>query len=261
MDINGKRVIVTGAASGIGKALSAEFKNEGAAGVVLADISESVKDTAQELGYEGFVIDVSKEEEIKSLIAFTNETLGGVDIFCSNAGIAGAFGLLEVSTEDWQQIWNINFVAHAHAAKHVIPQMLDQGSGYLVNTASAAGLLTQIGAAPYSVTKAAAVSLAEWIKITYGEKGIGVSCLCPQAVKTAMTAQGPGVAGVDGMIEADECAKDVIDAIKKERFLVTPHQEVLEYIKRKTSDYDRWIQGMQRLQARFEEIHEEINNQ
>ena len=261
MDINGKRVIVTGAASGIGKALAAEFKNEGAAGVVLADISESVKDTAQELGYEGFVIDVSKEEEIRSLIAFTNETLGGVDIFCSNAGIAGAFGLLEVSTEDWQQIWDINFVAHAHAAKHVIPQMLDQGSGYLVNTASAAGLLTQIGAAPYSVTKAAAVSLAEWIKITYGEKGIGVSCLCPQAVKTAMTAQGPGVAGVDGMIEADECAKDVIDAIKKERFLVTPHQEVLEYIKRKTSDYDRWIQGMQRLQARFEEIHEEINNQ
>ena len=261
MDINGKRVIVTGAASGIGKALAAEFKNEGAAGVVLADISESVKDTAHELGYEGFVIDVSKEEEIKSLIAFTNETLGGVDIFCSNAGIAGAFGLLEVSTEDWQQIWDINFVAHAHAAKHVIPQMLDQGSGYLVNTASAAGLLTQIGAAPYSVTKAAAVSLAEWIKITYGEKGIGVSCLCPQAVKTAMTAQGPGVAGVDGMIEADECAKDVIDAIKKERFLVTPHQEVLEYIKRKTSDYDRWIQGMQRLQARFEEIHEEINNQ
>ena len=261
MDINGKRVIVTGAASGIGKALAAEFKNEGAAGVVLADISESVKDTAQELGYKGFVIDVSKEEEIKSLIAFTNETLGGVDIFCSNAGIAGAFGLLEVSTEDWQQIWDINFVAHAHAAKHVIPQMLDQGSGYLVNTASAAGLLTQIGAAPYSVTKAAAVSLAEWIKITYGEKGIGVSCLCPQAVKTAMTAQGPGVAGVDGMIEADECAKDVIDAIKKERFLVTPHQEVLEYIKRKTSDYDRWIQGMQRLQARFEEIHEEINNQ
>lgn len=261
MDINGKRVIVTGAASGIGKALAEEFKNEGAAGVVLADISESVKDTAQELGYEGFVIDVSKEEEIKSLIAFTNETLGGVDIFCSNAGIAGAFGLLEVSTEDWQQIWDINFVAHAHAAKHVIPQMLDQGSGYLVNTASAAGLLTQIGAAPYSVTKAAAVSLAEWIKITYGEKGIGVSCLCPQAVKTAMTAQGPGVAGVDGMIEADECAKDVIDAIKKERFLVTPHQEVLEYIKRKTSDYDRWIQGMQRLQARFEEIHEEINNQ
>ncbi len=261
MDINGKRVIVTGAASGIGKALAAEFKNEGAAGVVLADISESVKDTAQELGYEGFVIDVSKEEEIKSLIAFTNETLGGVDIFCSNAGIAGTFGLLEVSTEDWQQIWDINVVAHAHAAKHVIPQMLDQGSGYLVNTASAAGLLTQIGAAPYSVTKAAAVSLAEWIKITYGEKGIGVSCLCPQAVKTAMTAQGPGVAGVDGMIEADECAKDVIDAIKKERFLVTPHQEVLEYIKRKTSDYDRWIQGMQRLQARFEEIHEEINNQ
>ena len=139
--------------------------------------------------------------------------------------------------------------------------MLDQGSGYLVNTASAAGLLTQIGAAPYSVTKAAAVSLAEWIKITYGQKGIGVSCLCPQAVKTAMTAQGPGVAGVDGMIEADECAKDVIDAIQKERFLVTPHEEVLEYIKRKTTDYDRWITGMQRLQDRFEEFYEDFKDQ
>ena len=159
--------------------------------------------------------------------------MGGIDIFCSNAGIGGEIGLLDVTTEAWQTIWDVNFMAHAHAAKHLIPQMLDQGSGYLVNTASAAGLLTQIGAAPYSVTKAAAVSLAEWIKITYGQKGIGVSCLCPQAVKTAMTAQGPGVAGVDGMIEADECAKDVIDAIQKERFLVTPHEEVLEYIKRK----------------------------
>ena len=187
--------------------------------------------------------------------------MGGIDIFCSNAGIGGTFGLLDVSTDDWQTIWDVNFMAHAHAAKHLIPQMLEQGSGYLVNTASAAGLLTQIGAAPYSVTKAAAVSLAEWIKITYGEKGIGVSCLCPQAVKTAMTAQGPGVAGVDGMIEADECAQDVIDAIKQERFLVTPHKEVLEYIKRKTSDYDRWISGMQKLQGRFEDFYEDFKDQ
>ncbi len=261
MEIVDKRVVVTGAASGIGKALAIEFKNEKAKDVVLVDLNEEVLEVAKELGFSGFVVDVSKEVQIKELITSANEKMGGIDIFCSNAGIAGAIGLLDVSTEDWQNIWDINFMAHAHVAKHLIPQMLEQGSGYLVNTASAAGLLTQIGAAPYSVTKAAAVSLAEWIKITYGEKGIGVSCLCPQAVKTAMTAQGPGVAGVDGMIEADECAKDVIDAIKKERFLVTPHEEVLEYIKRKTTDYDRWITGMQRLQGRFEEFYESFKDQ
>ena len=261
MEIVDKRVVVTGAASGIGKALAIEFKNEKAKDVVLVDLNEEVLEVAKELGFSGFIVDVSKEAQIKELITSANEKMGGIDIFCSNAGIAGAIGLLDVSTEDWQNIWDINFMAHAHVAKHLIPQMLEQGSGYLVNTASAAGLLTQIGAAPYSVTKAAAVSLAEWIKITYGENGIGVSCLCPQAVKTAMTAQGPGVAGVDGMIEADECAKDVIDAIKKERFLVTPHEEVLEYIKRKTTDYDRWITGMQRLQGRFEEFYESFKDQ
>ena len=261
MDIVDKRVVVTGAASGIGKALATEFKNEKAKDVILADLNEDVIKVAEELGFSGFVANVGKEEEIKDLISFANEKMSGIDIFCSNAGIGGEIGLLDVSTEAWQTIWDVNFMAHAHAAKHLIPQMLDQGSGYLVNTASAAGLLTQIGAAPYSVTKAAAVSLAEWIKITYGKKGIGVSCLCPQAVKTAMTAQGPGVAGVDGMIEADECAKDVIDAIQKERFLVTPHEEVLEYIKRKTTDYDRWITGMQRLQDRFEEFYEDFKDQ
>ena len=261
MDIVDKRVVVTGAASGIGKALAVEFKNEKAKDVVLADLNDEVLKVAEELGFSGFVLNVGKEDEVKDLISFANEKMGGIDIFCSNAGIGGEIGLLDVSTEAWQTIWDVNFMAHAHAAKHLIPQMLDHGSGYLVNTASAAGLLTQIGAAPYSVTKAAAVSLAEWIKITYGQKGIGVSCLCPQAVKTAMTAQGPGVAGVDGMIEADECAKDVIDAIQKERFLVTPHEEVLEYIKRKTTDYDRWITGMQRLQDRFEEFYEDFKDQ
>ncbi len=187
MDIVDKRVVVTGAASGIGKALAVEFKNEKAKDVVLADLNEEVLKVADELGFSGFVLNVGKEDEVKDLISFANEKMGGIDIFCSNAGIGGEIGLLDVTTEAWQTIWDVNFMAHAHAAKHLIPQMLDQGSGYLVNTASAAGLLTQIGAAPYSVTKAAAVSLAEWIKITYGQKGIGVSCLCPQAVKTAMS--------------------------------------------------------------------------
>ena len=167
--------------------------------------------------------------------------------------MGGVHGFFHVDTSDWQNIWEVNVQSHIFAAKHVLPQMLERGEGYLMNTSSAAGLLTQIGSAGYSVTKAAAVSFAEWIKITYGSKGIGVSCLCPQAVRTAMTAQGAGVAGVDGMIEADEAAADVLDAIENERFLVTPHAEVLEYVSRKGNDRDRWITGMQRLQERFED--------
>jgi short-subunit dehydrogenase len=177
-----------------------------------------------------------------------------IDIFCSNAGIMGEVGLLDTSTEKWQKIWEVNVMAHIFAAKAVLPQMLERGEGYLMNTASAAGLLTTLGAAPYTVTKSAAVSFAEWVKITYGEKGIGVSCLCPQAVRTAMTQNGPGVAGVDGMLEPDAVAEEVLHAIQAETFLITPHAEVLEYVKRKANDRDRWITGMQRLQKQFEDF-------
>ena len=260
MDILDSRVVVTGGASGIGKALAKAFINEKSSYVLIVDVDEEKLDeTKKELNCDALKIDVSKEEEIKSLVDYMNEKTGGIDIFCSNAGIGGVPGFFDVTTDDWQNIWDINVMGHIHAAKHVVPQMLERGNGYLMNTASAAGLLTQIGSAPYSVIKAAALSLAEWLKITYGEKGIGVSCLCPQAVETAMTAQGAGTAGVDGMISADECALDVIDAIKKERFLVTPHKEVLEYIQRKSSDYDRWISGMQRLQKKFEDFYNKFN--
>ena len=260
MNILDSRVVVTGGASGIGKALAKAFLNEKASYVLIVDVDEEKLDeTRKEFKCDALKIDVSKEEEIKSLVSYMNEKTDGIDIFCSNAGIGGVPGFFDVTTEDWQNIWDINVIGHIHAAKHVLPQMLERGNGYLMNTASAAGLLTQIGSAPYSVTKAAALSLAEWLKITYGEKGIGVSCLCPQAVETAMTAQGAGTAGVDGMISADECALDVIDAIKKDRFLVTPHKEVLEYIQRKSSDYDRWISGMQRLQKKFEDFYNKFN--
>lgn len=260
MEIKDKRIVVTGGASGIGKALAKAFLAEDAGYVLIADLNEeNLEATKNELNCDTYKIDVSKEEEIITLITYMDEKAGGIDIFCSNAGIGGVPGFFEVTTEDWQNIWDINVIGHIHAAKHVMPQMLERGSGYLMNTASAAGLLTQVGSAPYSVTKAAALSLAEWLKITYGEKGIGVSCLCPQAVETPMTAQGAGTAGVDGMISADECAVDVIDAIKQERFLVTPHLEVLEYIQRKASDYDRWISGMQRLQKKFEDFYNKFN--
>ena len=254
MQIKDKRVVVTGAASGIGKALCEAFKNADAKSIVCVDMNiEGASETANDIDGLAIQANVGKEEDIINVIKESNDYSGGVDIFCSNAGIGGVHGFFEVQTSDWQNIWEVNVQSHIFAAKHVLPQMLDRGEGYLMNTASAAGLLTQIGSAGYSVTKAAAVSFAEWIKITYGSKGIGVSCLCPQAVRTAMTAQGAGVAGVDGMIEADVAAEDVIDAIEKERFLVTPHAEVLEYVSRKGNDRDRWISGMQRLQERYED--------
>jgi len=254
MDIKNKRVVVTGAASGIGKALAEAFKNAEAQSIVCVDMNlEGAEETAQSVGGIAVKANVGQEADIINVIEKANEYSGGIDIFCSNAGIGGVHGFFEVETKDWQNIWEVNVQSHIFAAKHVLPQMLERGEGYLMNTSSAAGLLTQIGSAGYSVTKAAAVSFAEWIKITYGHKGIGVSCLCPQAVRTAMTAQGAGVAGVDGMIEASEAAENVLDAIQKERFLVTPHEEVLEYVARKGNDRDRWITGMQRLQERFED--------
>ena len=176
---------------------------------------------------------------------------GGIDIFCSNAGIGGVPGFLNVKTEDWQNIWEVNVMSHIFAARNVLPQMLERGEGYLMSTASAAGLLTQIGSAGYTVTKAAAVSFAEWLKITYGSKGIGVSCLCPQAVKTAMTAGGPGVAGIDGMLNPSDVAKTVIETVSKGGFLILPHPVVGEYIKFKTADYPRWLGGMRKLYAKF----------
>ena len=254
MEIKNKRVVVTGAASGIGKALCEAFQKTEVQSIVCVDVNlDGAKETADSVGGIAVQANVGQEPDIINVIEKANSLSGGIDIFCSNAGIGGVPGFFEVETSDWQNIWEVNVQSHIFAAKHVLPQMLDRGEGYLMSTASAAGLLTQIGSAGYSVTKAAAVSFAEWIKITYGSKGIGVSCLCPQAVRTAMTAQGAGVAGVDGMMEPEDVAKDVLDAIEKNRFLVTPHAEVLEYVSRKGNDRDRWISGMQRLQERYED--------
>jgi NAD(P)-dependent dehydrogenase (short-subunit alcohol dehydrogenase family) len=187
----------------------------------------------------------------------TNAAYGPVDLFCSNAGITGPKGGIEASNEAWQQIWEINLMAHVYAARAVLPQMLERGSGYLVNTASAAGLLSQIGAAPYAVTKHAAVAFAEWLSITYGDRGIKVSCLCPQGVRTRMI-ETPEVS--NGMteflrnsaLEPDYVAEQVVQAIAAEQFLILPHPEVGEYLKRKAGDYDRWLRGMRKLQASLE---------
>ena len=252
MEVENKRVIITGSANGIGSSLSRVFKERNVKSMILVDLDESNNSKlANEVGGIPYKADVGSEDDIIKLIEFAKQEMGGFDIFCSNAGISGAGGLLNTSNEDWSSIWNINVMSHIHAAKHALPSMLEQGYGYFMNTASAAGLLTQLGAAGYSVTKSAAVSFAEWLKVTYGERGIGVSCLCPQGVRTPMVEDAPEIVGslvsIDGLLEPDVVANEVMECIEREQFLITPHPEVLEYMKIKASDPDRWINGMQSL--------------
>lgn len=254
MELRDRVCVVTGGASGIGRALAERFAAAGARAVVVADRDgDGAQAVAAGIGGIGVRVDVAQEDDVRRLVDDTESRCGPIDLFCSNAGIL-VVGGPEVPTADWQRIWDVNVMAHVFAARHLVPRMLARGGGYLLNTASAAGLLTQIGAAPYSVTKHAAVGFAEWLAITYGDRGLRVSVLCPQAVRTAMTAGVPdgGVAGVDGMLEPERIADVVVEALAAERFLVLPHPTVAEYVRRKAEDVERWLRGMRRLQARFE---------
>jgi NAD(P)-dependent dehydrogenase (short-subunit alcohol dehydrogenase family) len=252
MELKDRIVVITGAASGIGRAMAVRFAAEGAAKVACADIDlEGARETAAMIGGLAFGVDVSKEADIVALIEAMEGDAGPIDLFCSNAGI-GIAGGAEAPDEGWQRIWDINVMAHVWAARHLVPRMTARGGGYLLNTASAAGLLSQIGSAPYAVTKHAAVGLAEWLAITHGDAGIKVSVLCPQAVRTAMTAGNPdGVASIDGMMEPQTVAEACVEAIRAEQFLILPHPEVLDYMRNKTGDYGRWIGGMRKLNRRF----------
>ncbi len=254
MEIEGKVAIITGAASGIGRAMAERFTALGAEQVVVADVTEDVlQEVADSIGADAVVTDVSDENAVKTLVDVAEDRYGQIDILCSNAGIMVKGGP-EVANEDWERIWQINVMAHVYAARAALPGMIQRGEGYILNTASAAGLLTQVGSAPYAVTKHAAVGFAEWLAVTYGDRGLKVSVLCPQAVRTGMSAQGggaEGVASLDGQMEPEELCDYVVEAIYNENFLVLPHPEVLTYIQRKTSDYDRWLRGMRRLQTQF----------
>jgi NAD(P)-dependent dehydrogenase (short-subunit alcohol dehydrogenase family) len=246
-------VVVTGGASGIGRALARRFAAEGAATVVASDLDEAgVQAVAEEIDGVAIRTDVGREADIAALIDGVEGRHGPIDLFCSNAGIL-EIGGADVADDAWRRIIDINVMAHVWAARHLVPRMLERGGGYLLNTASAAGLLVQIGSAPYTVTKHAAVGFAEWLAVTYGDRGLSVSVLCPQAVETGMTAgiPGGGVAGVDGMLAPDAVADAVITGLADERFLILPHPEVAEYERRKTADRERWLAGMRRLQARF----------
>jgi NAD(P)-dependent dehydrogenase (short-subunit alcohol dehydrogenase family) len=261
VEVKDRVVVVTGGASGIGRALCRAFARVGAAAVVVADVdADGARSVADEFGDRGRAVttDVSSEADIVALVRGTEEEFGKIDLFCSNAGIIVGGGV-ETSNEQWDRIWKVNVLAHIFAARAVLPKMLERGEGYLLSTASAAGLLTQIGSAPYSVTKHAAVALAEWLSITYGDRGIGVSCLCPQGVWTNMTGGGGrrrdpsevarSTAGRDGFLEAEEVADIVLAALAENRFLILPHPEVATYEERRAGDRERWLRGMRRIQA------------
>ena len=251
MELRDKVAVITGGSGGIGKALARAFLAEGARAVVIADLDRATVETAAaEIGCSGRSCDVTVEEEVQTLVSDVIEEHGQIDLFCSNAG-AGAKGVLtDAPNETWQQQWDLHVMAHLYAARAVLPSMIERGSGYLLNTASAAGLLAAMGSGPYSVTKAAAVKLAEFLAITHGDDGIGVSVLCPQGVNTAMAPRSLGDGQTDGIIEPDELAEVVIEALREERFHILPHPEVEDYVRRKGDDIDRWIGGMRRLRRR-----------
>jgi len=261
MDVRDRIVVVTGGASGIGRALCRAFARAGAAAIVVADIDEGgARAVADEFGDRARAVttDVGYEPDIVRLVTSTEEEFGHIDLFCSNAGILVPGGV-DVDNASWDHIWHINVLSHIYAARAVLPGMLARGEGYLLHTASAAGLLTQIGSAPYSVTKHAVVALAEWLSITHGDSGIGVSCLCPQGVWTNMTGGGgrrrdpseiaTSTAGRDGFLEAEEVADIVLAALAENRFLILPHPEVATYEQRRAGDRERWLRGMRRVQA------------
>ncbi|MEM7405140.1 MAG: SDR family NAD(P)-dependent oxidoreductase [Pseudomonadota bacterium] len=251
MELEEKVAVITGGSGGIGQAMGAAFLSNGARAVVLADLEAgAVEQAAASLGCEGVVCNVCDESQVEALVNGVLERHGRIDLFCSNAGAAPAGVLTDAANQVWQQQWDLHVMAHLYAARAVLPSMLERGSGYLLNTASAAGLLAAISTGPYTVTKAAAVKLAEFLAITHGDDGIKVSVLCPQGVNTAMAPGSLGDGQTDGIIEPEQLARTVIEALREERFHVLPHPEVEDYVRRKGDDIDRWLHGMRRLRQR-----------
>jgi len=254
MELTDRHVVVTGAASGIGRALAQRFAAEGARAVVVADVNlDAARAVADEFGGLAIGFDASREEDIRALVTQATEANGPVDLFFSNAGVPGPNGGPDASDDEWELTWKVNVMAHVWAARALVPDMVARGEGYLCSTASAAGLLTQVGALAYSATKHAAVAVAEWLSITYGDDGIKVSCLCPQGVRTPMldlaledpVGAAPLVA--EGLLEPEEVAEATVAGIREERLLILPHPAVADYMAIKATENERWLRGMRRL--------------
>ena len=259
MELKGKVVVVTGGADGIGRALCRRFAAEGADGVVVADLNiEGAQAVAREIGGLAVPTDVAVEAEVVRLVQRTMSNFGRIDLFCSNAGIgspAGGYGGIEAPNDAWRRSIEVNTLAHVHAARAVLPMMLQRGQGYLLQTISASAFLNNLTSAPYAVSKYAALGFAEWLSIQYHDMGIRVSCLCPMGVRTKLLT---GQAGetkssnflLEGAIEPDEVAESVVQGLAAERFFILPHEDVATHMQRKANDWDRWLRGSRRLRAR-----------
>jgi NAD(P)-dependent dehydrogenase (short-subunit alcohol dehydrogenase family) len=253
--VNGAGAVITGSGGGIGRAIARRLA-AGGARVVVNDLdAAAAAAVAAEIGGLAVPGDAGTEEGVARLIGEASAYLGGIDIYCSNAGTGGGTGP-ESPDEQWQRAWEVNTMAHVRAARALLPGWLDRGQGTFVVTASAAGLLTMLGSAPYSVTKHAAVGFAEWLAATYAHRGLTVHCICPQGVRTQMLANS-GRAGdvvlADAAIEPEQVADALAAAMAEGRFLVLPHPEVHDYYVHRATDTDRWLRGMSRLQQRVEE--------
>jgi NAD(P)-dependent dehydrogenase (short-subunit alcohol dehydrogenase family) len=253
MELRDRVAVVTGGANGIGRALARRFAAEGARGVVVADLDgDGAQAVADEIGGRAVRCDVADEAQIIALVDEALAAYGQLDVMASNAGI-GVGGGPEAPNADWQRVWDVNFMPHVYAARAAVPAMRERGEGYLLGTVSAAALVNHIGAAPYAVTKSGALSFYEWLAIAHGDDGIAVSALCPQGVRTNMLAEeartGRSMLQA-GAIEPEQVAGTVVAAMRDETFLILPHAEVAEYVRRKADDYDRWLRGMRRLRDR-----------
>jgi NAD(P)-dependent dehydrogenase (short-subunit alcohol dehydrogenase family) len=250
LDLRDRVVIVTGAGSGIGAALARRFAAEQPRGLMLGDLDlDSAQAVAGEIGAEAVHVDVADPTSNDALIDQAEDRFGPIDLFCANAGI-GFAGDEQTPPERWDFMWQVNLMSHVHAARRLIPEWLARGEGYFLSTASAAGLLTNLKAAQYSVTKHAAVSFAEWLAITYGDQGIRVSCLCPMGVKTPLLDSADEFhALLDPLaIEPEQVAEAVVQGLAEERFLILPHPEVARFFQNKANDYDHWLGGMRKVQ-------------
>jgi NAD(P)-dependent dehydrogenase (short-subunit alcohol dehydrogenase family) len=245
-------IVVTGGANGIGRALCRRFAVEAPKAVVVADVdADAAEKVAAEIAGTAIRTDVSREADVQRLVATVLERHGAIDLFCSNAGIA-VDGGEQTPTPEWQRCWDVNVMAHVFAARAVLPSMLDRGQGDLLQTVSAAGLLTHPQSATYAVTKHASLAFAEWLSMAYGDRGIRVSALCPQGVRTDMlqrASAGGRTFLLDSALDPAQVAEDVVNGLADERFLILPHPEVEKYFQRKASDYDRWLRGMRRLRS------------
>jgi NAD(P)-dependent dehydrogenase (short-subunit alcohol dehydrogenase family) len=250
MRLENKVIVVTGGASGIGEAMARRFAEESPSGIVLADLNiEAAEAVANDIGALAIQCDVSDPDANRALIQQTEDRFGPIDLFCANAGY-GATGDEQTDPEEWDRMWQVNLMSHVHAARELIPGWVARGEGYFLSTASAAGLLTNLRAAQYSVTKHAAVAFAEWLSVTYGDQGIMVSCLCPMGVDTPFVKAATEFADLLGphLIEPGVVADAVVEGLADESFLILPHPDVGRFFQNKANDYDRWIEGMRKLQ-------------